>query len=149
MKQLSFNIAYPRPTSPDALVSVIVLMGSHHLRYPLPYPLPGFLATTLPYLMVSRDHLATCIDYKGLGLAYWNHQFYYIVSSWYLQPELSLHKVLYIYVLYIYVPTSIQPHRSYPRYTWVQKKGCFLLTNFLSQLYPDNSQDICVIFIWF
>ena len=25
-----------------------VLMGGHHLRYPLPYPLPGFLATTLP-----------------------------------------------------------------------------------------------------
>ena len=25
-----------------------VLMGGHHLRYPLPYPLPGFFSTTLP-----------------------------------------------------------------------------------------------------
>ena len=25
-----------------------ILMGGHHLRYPLPYPLPGFFPTTLP-----------------------------------------------------------------------------------------------------
>ena len=25
-----------------------ILMGGHHLRYPLPYPLPGFFSTTLP-----------------------------------------------------------------------------------------------------
>ena len=47
------------PTSPDVLVSMMiiaiavlliykVLMGGHDLRYPLPYPLPGFFSTTLP-----------------------------------------------------------------------------------------------------
>ena len=25
-----------------------VLLGGHYLRYPLPYPLPGFFLTTLP-----------------------------------------------------------------------------------------------------
>ena len=28
-------------------------MGGHHLRYPLPYPLPGFFATTLPEVKVT------------------------------------------------------------------------------------------------
>ena len=59
MQQLWYNRAYSVFTSPDVLVLVMmrtitmqvihkVLMGGQHLRYPLPYSLPGFLATTLP-----------------------------------------------------------------------------------------------------
>ena len=50
-------IRHSVPTSPDVSMMIIaiavlliykVLMGGHDLRYPLPYPLPGFFSTTLP-----------------------------------------------------------------------------------------------------
>ena len=36
------------PTVKSGTIVYKVLMGGHHLRYPLPYPLPGFFPTTLP-----------------------------------------------------------------------------------------------------
>ena len=38
-------------------------MGSHHLRYPLPYPLPGFFSTTLPEPYPKSKNLTRHIVY--------------------------------------------------------------------------------------
>ena len=46
----------------DVLVLVMVLMGYHHLCYPQPYPLPGFLATTLPSRSKNIARIAKAVQ---------------------------------------------------------------------------------------